>query len=277
MSGSAVMDLSTNRSRYVWMIVVGLMGLLGLAEAGCLEAGKCCKGRDSTCVSQGWRMDRTHGTCYCDQLCQSAMDCCYDYPQACPALACVVGEWSHWSGCANQCTPTYRVRRRDVLQEAENGGEPCPHLEEKAGCLEYFTHQGIECGHLHVPAFITTFEYNKARRKRALSPDWASHTEDPGYCVEFQIESLSPACLTEDRPHARWMLYLREGYTVCVACQHPAMHIRNHRCFGDGSDANENQILHWQAVGNARCYGTWRKVRQADKCSCPMVHSFIFT
>ncbi|PIO36295.1 hypothetical protein AB205_0050740 [Aquarana catesbeiana] len=85
------------------------------------------------------------------------------------------------------------------------------------------------------------------------------------------------ACLTEDRPHARWMLYLREGYTVCVACQHPAMHIRNHRCFGDGSDANENQILHWQAVGNARCYGTWRKVRQADKCSCPMVHSFIFT
>lgn len=59
------------------------------------------------------------------------------------------------------------------------------------------------------------------------------------YCVEFQIESLSPACLIEDRPHARWMLYLREGYTVCVACQHPAMHIRNHRCYGDGSDANE--------------------------------------
>lgn len=83
-SGGAVMDLGTNRSRCVWIIVVGLMGLLGLAEAGCLEAGKCCKGRDSKCVSQGWRMDRTHGTCYCDQLCQSAMDCCYDYPQACP-------------------------------------------------------------------------------------------------------------------------------------------------------------------------------------------------
>ncbi|XP_056378127.1 somatomedin-B and thrombospondin type-1 domain-containing protein isoform X2 [Hyla sarda] len=193
------------------------------------------------------------------------------------ARACVVGEWSHWSGCAVQCSPTYRVRRRQVLQEAENGGEPCPNLEEKAGCLEYFTNQGIECGHLHVPAFITTSEYNKERRRRAVPIDWASHTEDLGYCVEFQIESFSPACMREDRPHARWMLYIRDSYTVCVACQHPAMNVRNHRCYGDGTDASKDQILQWQAVGNSKCYGTWRKVREVETCSCPIVHSFIFT
>ncbi|KAM9308047.1 somatomedin-B and thrombospondin type-1 domain-containing protein [Gastrophryne carolinensis] len=271
------MDVGADTGSLMWMIMVGLLGLPSLAEAGCLEARRCCKGRDLTCVSEGWRMDRTHGTCFCDQLCQSAMDCCYDYPQACPARPCVVGEWSHWSGCENKCAPTFRARRRNVLQEQENGGEPCPHLEEKAGCLEYHTQQGVECGHSYMPAFITTSEYNKARRKRTLSPAWTFHTEDTGYCVEFLIESLSPACMTEEREHARWMIYLREGYTVCVSCQHPAMNIRNHRCYGDGSDANEKQILHWQAVGNNQCHGTWRKVRQSDHCSCHPVHNFIFT
>ncbi|XP_077123976.1 somatomedin-B and thrombospondin type-1 domain-containing protein [Ranitomeya variabilis] len=270
--------MDQHRRRYcIWVCLMGLLGLGGMAEGGCMEARKCCKGRDLTCVSKGWRMDREYGTCFCDQVCTSTKDCCHDYTQACPARSCVVSEWSHWSGCAIQCSPTYRVRRRQVLQEPENGGEPCPNLEEKAGCLEYFTNQGIECGHLHVPAFITTSEYNKERRRRAVPTDWASHTEDPGYCVEFRIESFSPACLTEDRPHARWMLYIRGGYTVCVTCQPPAMNIRNHRCYGDGTDANRDQILHWQAVGNGKCYGTWQKVRELEICSCPIVHSFIFT
>ncbi|XP_063779990.1 somatomedin-B and thrombospondin type-1 domain-containing protein [Pseudophryne corroboree] len=271
------MGLSARQSCCAWVLLMGLLGLGGWAEGGCLKAGKCCKGRDMTCVSKGWWLGKVYRTCFCDQVCQTTGDCCYDYTQACPARACIVGEWSHWSGCANQCTPSYRLRRRQVLQEAENSGEPCPNLEEKAGCLEYLTHQGTECGHLHVPAFITTFEYNKERKRRAVSSDWASHTEDSGYCVEFQIESLSPACLTEHRPHARWMLYLREGYTVCVACQHPAMNIRNHRCYGDSSDADGNQVLHWQAVGNDKCRGSWRRVREVENCSCPMVHTFIFT
>lgn len=37
-----------------------------------------------------------------------------------------------------------------------------------------------------------------------------------------------------------------------------------------------NQTLHWQAIGNPRCQGTWKKVRRVDHCSCPAVHSFIF-
>lgn len=32
-------------------------------------------------------------------------------------------------------------------QEPLNGGAPCPPLEEKAGCLEYSSSQGQDCGH----------------------------------------------------------------------------------------------------------------------------------
>lgn len=65
------------------------------------------------------------------------------------AHPCIVGEWSHWSGCAEQCKPSLRIRRRYVQQEPTNAGEPCPALEEKAGCLEYLTYQGQDCGHEH--------------------------------------------------------------------------------------------------------------------------------
>lgn len=34
---------------------------------------------------------------------------------------------------------------RHVIQEPRNGGEACPALEERAGCVEYWTRQGTEC------------------------------------------------------------------------------------------------------------------------------------
>ncbi|NXD72838.1 SBSPO protein, partial [Eolophus roseicapillus] len=112
-------------------------------------SGRCCEGRNAACVGEGWREGGGYGTCYCDGGCRRTGDCCHDHGQACPALPCVVGEWSHWSGCAEQCQPDLRIRRRYVQQEPRNGGEPCPALEEKAGCLEYLTYQGEDCGHEH--------------------------------------------------------------------------------------------------------------------------------
>ncbi|XP_010845281.1 PREDICTED: somatomedin-B and thrombospondin type-1 domain-containing protein [Bison bison bison] len=192
------------------------------------------------------------------------------------ARPCIVGEWSPWSGCASQCRPTARVRRRAVQQEPQNGGEPCPALEERAGCLEYATPQGEDCGHAFVPAFITTSAFNKERTRQAASPHWTTRTEDAGYCMEFKTESLTHHCALENRPLTRWMQYLREGYTVCVDCQPPAMNSVSLRCSGDGLDSDGNQTLHWQAIGNPRCQGTWKKVRRVEQCSCPAVHSFIF-
>lgn len=68
-------------------------------------------------------------------------------PRCFSARPCIVGEWSPWSGCADQCKPAARVRRRPVQQEPLNGGAPCPPLEERAGCLDYSTPQGQDCGH----------------------------------------------------------------------------------------------------------------------------------
>ncbi|XP_032152231.1 somatomedin-B and thrombospondin type-1 domain-containing protein [Sapajus apella] len=230
--------------------------------------------------------------CFLVRNCEFETLCCFS------ARPCFVGEWSPWSGCADQCKPTTRVRRRSVQQEPQNGGAPCPPLEERAGCLEYSTPQGQDCGHSYeavechpgefdfgtlpgcaifrFPAFITTSAFNKERTRQAVSPRWSTHTEDAGYCMEFKTESLTPHCALENRPLTRWMQYLREGYTVCVDCQPPAMNSVSLRCSGDGLDSDGNQTLHWQAIGNPRCQGTWKKVRRVDQCSCPAVHSFIF-
>ncbi|XP_008981018.3 somatomedin-B and thrombospondin type-1 domain-containing protein isoform X2 [Callithrix jacchus] len=284
--------------RTLWMALCALARLWPGAQAGCVEARRCCPGRDPACFARGWRLDRVYGTCFCDQACRLTGDCCFDYDRACPARPCFVGEWSPWSGCADQCKPTTRVRRRSVQQEPQNGGAPCPPLEERAGCLEYSTPQGQDCGHSYeavechpgefdfgtlpgcaiftFPAFITTSAFNKERTRQAVSPRWSTHAEDAGYCVEFKTESLTPHCAVENRPLTRWMQYLREGYTVCVDCQPPAMNSVSLRCSGDGLDSDGNQTLHWQAIGNPRCQGTWKKVRRVDQCSCPAVHSFIF-
>ena len=74
-------------------------------------------------------------------------------------LPCIVGEWSHWSGCAEQCKPNFRMRTRSVQQDPQNGGEPCPPLEEKAGCLEYANYEGQDCGEGHGTCAYYLFEF----------------------------------------------------------------------------------------------------------------------
>ncbi|XP_028374564.2 somatomedin-B and thrombospondin type-1 domain-containing protein [Phyllostomus discolor] len=229
--------------RILWLALCALARLWPGAMAGCVESGRCCPGRDPACFSRGWRLDRIYGTCFCDQACRLTGDCCFDYATACPARPCIVGEWSPWSGCADQCKPMARVRRRLVQQEPQNGGAPCPALEEKAGCLEYSTPQGQDCGHAFVPAFITSSAFNKERTRQVVSPQWSTDTEDTGYCMEFKTESLTHHCALENRPLTRWMQYLREGYTVCVDCQPPAMNSVSLRCSGDGLDSDGNQTL----------------------------------
>lgn len=57
-----------------------------------------------------------------------------------------MSDWSFWSGCAKPCEPSVRVRVRRVEQKPSNSGEPCPTLQEQAGCREYRDHQGNHCG-----------------------------------------------------------------------------------------------------------------------------------
>lgn len=62
------------------------------------------------------------------------------------ARDCSVSEWSYWSGCAKPCQPSVRVRVRHTEQHPVNSGEPCPSLEQQAGCREYRDHRGRHCG-----------------------------------------------------------------------------------------------------------------------------------
>ncbi|XP_055578665.1 somatomedin-B and thrombospondin type-1 domain-containing protein-like [Falco biarmicus] len=258
-----------------WAALLALLVLPVLprrAAAGCAARGLCCPGRDQACRSAGWRPDGSRGPCFCDQACARTLDCCHDYARACPVIPCVVSQWSVWSGCVEPCKTTYRVRRRHIIQEPRNGGEACPPLEERAGCVEYWSQQGTECKQSLIPALITTGGFGKARKRRAA----ADGNERAGYCVEFQLVAITPGCLHSHHSYTHWMQYLREGHTVCVECQHPALDSRSLHCYGDGSGSKKNQLLHWQAVGNPRCRGTWKRIRQLDTCSCPSVHSFLF-
>ncbi|KAF4112487.1 hypothetical protein G5714_007282 [Onychostoma macrolepis] len=165
-----------------------------------------------------------------------------------------------------------RRRQRQVIQEAHNGGEPCPSLYQTAGCAEYHDQHG-PCLQSLVPALITTGGYGNARKKREILDNNIT-----GYCVEFKLTSLTAGCQRSFSPHTHWMRYLKEGHQVCVECQPPALAQGQRYCSGDGENMglDRSLSLQWQAVGNSRCRGLWRRVRRRDSCSCPTVHSFLF-
>uniref|UniRef100_A0A4W4E9R1 SMB domain-containing protein n=1 Tax=Electrophorus electricus TaxID=8005 RepID=A0A4W4E9R1_ELEEL len=254
----------------VWLLVAAVFGINHFAEGGC--SGKCCQGNDLTCSSLDWRSDHVYGTCYCDENCVRAKDCCFDYPAECTAQPCVVSQWTPWSGCLQLCQPFYRIRSRSVERTAQNSGQPCPALEQRAGCMEYHDWQGQPCAHTQGPALITALEFSKGRAV------YGSHGTQLvlGFCVEFKVESLTAQCMVENKPHMRWMQYIREGFIVCVACQPPAMSNHSHGCQGDGGSADRAEVMWWQAVDRPQCRGTWKRVKRLTLCSCPLVHSFIF-
>ncbi|KAK5877550.1 hypothetical protein CesoFtcFv8_025045 [Champsocephalus esox] len=115
-------------------------------------------------------------------------------------------------------------------------------------------------------------EFGKGRPKH----DKYGNPLDPGFCVEFTFQSRTPHCSVQNRPHTHWMRYITEGYKVCVACEPPAMKNDTGRCQGDGLQDDKEVLLHWQAVGNHRCSGTWKKIQKTQRCDCPPQHSFVF-
>ncbi|XP_026036595.1 somatomedin-B and thrombospondin type-1 domain-containing protein [Astatotilapia calliptera] len=253
-----------------WLLVVFALGENHLVSGGC--SGRCCRGRDTNCLTTDWRMDRAHGTCYCDEGCVRTKDCCFDYFTECPAQDCVVSDWSFWSGCAKPCQPSVRIRVRHIEQQPHNSGQPCPGLEQRAGCREYRDHLGRHCGFNSGPAFITSMAFAKGRPKH----DSYGNPLNPGFCVEFKLESRTPHCTVENRPHTLWMRYITEGFNVCVACEPPAMRNNTSSCQGDGQESDKETVLHWQAVGNPQCSGTWKKIQKTLRCACPPQHSFVF-
>nr|XP_041575202.1 SCO-spondin isoform X4 [Taeniopygia guttata] len=116
-----------------------------LLWAGCLLAAaclvgatgscrqRCCPGRNNACWAPGARRAR----CYCDSYCQRTGDCCQDYLTSCrrAAVGCAVGPWGPWSGCSSPCGVGSRARSRQVTVPPRHGGDPCPDLKQRRGCL----------------------------------------------------------------------------------------------------------------------------------------------
>ncbi|KAJ0022960.1 hypothetical protein NQD34_015094 [Periophthalmus magnuspinnatus] len=270
---------STVESVYLLLV---LYSLGQSAFGGC--AGKCCRGRDMNCLTTDWRMDRVYGTCYCDESCGQTRDCCFDYFTECPAQDCAVSEWSFWSGCAKQCQPSMRVRVRHTERQPSNSGEPCPALEQRAGCKQYRDNKGRPCaansGQEDTGSEIL---YSSTIRLNVhpliyVSNDVVTlpYPSPCSFCVEFMLESRTLHCSLQNRPQTHWMRYITEGFRVCVACEPPAMRNNSARCQGDGQDADKDAVLHWQALGSPQCSGTWKKVQKSKHCNCPPQHSFVF-
>ncbi|XP_064582600.1 SCO-spondin-like isoform X1 [Zonotrichia leucophrys gambelii] len=111
-----------------WLLAAGC--LLG-ATGSCRH--RCCPGRNNACWAPGARRAR----CYCDSYCQRTGDCCQDYPTSCrrAAVGCAVGPWGPWSGCSSPCGAGSRARSRQVTVPPRHGGDPCPDLKQRRGCL----------------------------------------------------------------------------------------------------------------------------------------------
>ncbi|NXR12467.1 SBSPO protein, partial [Semnornis frantzii] len=94
---------------------------------------RCCPGRNNACWAPGARRAR----CYCDSYCERTGDCCQDFHATCrrAAVGCVVGPWGPWSGCSSLCGVGSKARSRQVTIPPRHGGEPCPDLKQRRGCL----------------------------------------------------------------------------------------------------------------------------------------------
>lgn len=51
------------------------------------------------------------------------------------AVGCAVGPWGPWSGCSSPCGVGSKDRSRQVTVPPRHGGEPCPDLKQRRGCL----------------------------------------------------------------------------------------------------------------------------------------------
>lgn len=133
------------------------------------------------------------------------------------AVSCVVSEWTQWSGCAEPCRATVRRRSRTVLQEPLNAGKPCPHLEEHAGCAEYWTHHG----HCH---------NSLGEKKKKLPGSFHASVWSPQYSLIFSNKNHSWCnnfMLLYSPPHSSpaWRCWCMGGQTYCscvssMVCSH---------------------------------------------------------
>ncbi|XP_032561581.1 somatomedin-B and thrombospondin type-1 domain-containing protein-like [Chiroxiphia lanceolata] len=219
---------------------------------------RCCPGRNNVCWAPGAR--RAH--CYCDSYCQRTGDCCQDYHATCrrTAVGCSVGPWGPWSGCSSPCGVGSRARSRQVTVPPRHGGEPCPDLKQRRGCLgEHPT-----CGTAKEVAKILPKSFSWDFRdpwRRAGLPllEEPSGSPLPSYCGYFRLTQVGPPCRGQG-----WSRRLHRDKQVCVECWGDVSHHRAH-CTGHGL---QGARTFWVAASVVGCQGSWVQEGLQEGCVC---------
>ncbi|XP_017931644.2 somatomedin-B and thrombospondin type-1 domain-containing protein isoform X2 [Manacus vitellinus] len=219
---------------------------------------RCCPGRNNVC----WAPSARRAHCYCDSYCQRTGDCCQDYHATCrrAAVGCSVGPWGPWSGCSSPCGVGSRARSRQVTVPPRHGGEPCPDLKQRRGCLgEHPT-----CGTAKEVAKILPKSFSWDFRdpwRRAGLPllGEPSGSPLPSYCGYFRLTQVGPPCRGQG-----WSRRLHRDKQVCVECWGDVSHHRAH-CTGHGL---QGARTFWVAASVVGCQGSWVQEGLQEGCVC---------
>lgn len=244
------------------------------------------KGRQQT-IWHTFNVAEAPKECFCDQICVKYGDCCSDYAYRCPAVDCLISQWTSWSDCLVElpeadCGLGFRERHRQVLNHAENGGLECPStLTQQIGCFkqcEAKIEERVDLGEeeeytkpdVTTVALLLDYRFNKSRKflprhlkktqigfnRRRIKANW----QYKNYCVIYTIEWLNRNCI---EPSEKLAINKR----ICAECQPEAQYHRpRNRC---ASDLEDDQTGFWKLIGPTSCYGIWRRhYSDSNECKC---------
>ncbi|XP_033374150.1 uncharacterized protein LOC107211765 isoform X5 [Parus major] len=181
-------------------------------------------------------------------------------PPSLAAVGCAVGPWGPWSGCSSPCGVGSRARSRQVTVPPRHGGDPCPDLKQRRGCLGQHPACGTAKASLlpEVAKILPNFfsqDFRDPWRRAGLPL-----LEEPsGYCGYFRLTQVGPPC----RGRA-WSRRLHRDKQVCVECRGNLAHHRPH-CTGHGLQGARS---FWVAASVVGCQGSWVQEGLQEGCIC---------
>ncbi|XP_058707053.1 somatomedin-B and thrombospondin type-1 domain-containing protein-like isoform X3 [Poecile atricapillus] len=208
-------------------------------------------------------------------------------PPSLAAVGCAVGPWGPWSGCSSPCGVGSRARSRQVTVPPRHGGDPCPDLKQRRGCLGQHPACGTAKGNvgcllpscvvipvccrpgvsLIIPVPLTAALLPEVAK--ILPSSFSQDFRDPwrraglplpeepsGYCGYFRLTQVGPPC----RGRA-WSRRLHRDKQVCVECRGNLPH----HCTGHGLQGARS---FWVAASVVGCQGSWVQEGLQEGCVC---------
>uniref|UniRef100_A0A8C2TD36 Somatomedin-B and thrombospondin type-1 domain-containing protein-like n=1 Tax=Coturnix japonica TaxID=93934 RepID=A0A8C2TD36_COTJA len=183
------------------------------------------------------------------------------------AVGCAVGPWGPWSSCSSPCGVGSKDRSRQVTVPPRHGGEPCPDLKQRRGCLGDDPACGAAKGvaKLLPDSFSPDIRdpWRRTGMQRSEEPP-SSHL--PISCSFFRLTQVAAACRGQP-----WSRRLQRDRQVCVECWGDTVH-GHPRCDGYGV---QGARTFWVATSIAGCQGSWVREALQEGCACPPP-AFIF-